>query len=175
MTITVRHWWPSICHDFVINSHLYLMHAFIVFDITLRHGVCICQGSLYGFIRKEIEKKSWYSRQICHFNCEKWNTCNQSFSSVFVLLLCLFYLLPISQTPRLPKAGETIHGHKFFIGFGGKGANQCVQTARLGAKTAMVCKVCGNGLFFCSQVTPESRLLHFISYLLYLVTVSLYP
>ncbi|XP_029982524.1 ribokinase isoform X2 [Sphaeramia orbicularis] len=47
----------------------------------------------------------------------------------------------VSQAPRLPKAGETIHGHKFFIGFGGKGANQCVQAARLGAKTAMVCKV----------------------------------
>ncbi|XP_059209295.1 ribokinase isoform X2 [Centropristis striata] len=47
----------------------------------------------------------------------------------------------VSQAPRLPKAGETIHGHKFFIGFGGKGANQCMQAARLGAKTAMVCKV----------------------------------
>ncbi|XP_056282297.1 ribokinase isoform X1 [Pseudoliparis swirei] len=47
----------------------------------------------------------------------------------------------VSQAPRLPKAGETIHGHKFFIGFGGKGANQCIQAARLGAKTAMICKV----------------------------------
>ncbi|XP_042243664.1 ribokinase isoform X1 [Thunnus albacares] len=47
----------------------------------------------------------------------------------------------VSKAPRLPKAGETIHGHKFFIGFGGKGANQCIQAARLGAKTAMVCKV----------------------------------
>ncbi|NP_001088727.1 ribokinase L homeolog [Xenopus laevis] len=47
----------------------------------------------------------------------------------------------VSVTPRLPKAGETIHGSKFFIGFGGKGANQCIQAARLGAKTAMVCKV----------------------------------
>uniref|UniRef100_A0A3B3ZR75 Ribokinase n=1 Tax=Periophthalmus magnuspinnatus TaxID=409849 RepID=A0A3B3ZR75_9GOBI len=47
----------------------------------------------------------------------------------------------VSQAPRLPKAGETIHGHKFFIGFGGKGANQCVQAARLGAESAMVCKV----------------------------------
>lgn len=46
-----------------------------------------------------------------------------------------------SLTPRLPKTGETIHGHKFFIGFGGKGANQCVQAARLGAKTSIVCKV----------------------------------
>ncbi|XP_072313916.1 ribokinase [Eucyclogobius newberryi] len=47
----------------------------------------------------------------------------------------------VSQAPRLPKAGETIHGHKFFIGFGGKGANQCVQAARLGAESAVVCKV----------------------------------
>lgn len=46
-----------------------------------------------------------------------------------------------SQAPRLPKAGETIHGLKFFTGFGGKGANQCIQAARLGAKTTMVCKV----------------------------------
>lgn len=54
-----------------------------------------------------------------------------------VVTHCVFF----SQAPRLPKAGETIHGHKFFIGFGGKGANQCVQAARLGVKTAMVCKV----------------------------------
>ncbi|XP_006162195.1 ribokinase isoform X4 [Tupaia chinensis] len=47
----------------------------------------------------------------------------------------------VSLTSRLPKTGETIHGHKFFIGFGGKGANQCVQAARLGAQTSMVCKV----------------------------------
>lgn len=47
----------------------------------------------------------------------------------------------VSQAPRLPKAGETIHGHKFFIGFGGKGANQCIQAARLGGEIAMVCKV----------------------------------
>ncbi|XP_054652243.1 ribokinase isoform X2 [Dunckerocampus dactyliophorus] len=47
----------------------------------------------------------------------------------------------VSQAPRLPKEGETIHGHNFFTGFGGKGANQCIQAARLGAKTAMVAKV----------------------------------
>ncbi|CAL8293930.1 unnamed protein product [Arctogadus glacialis] len=46
-----------------------------------------------------------------------------------------------SQAPRLPKAGETIHGHRFFTGFGGKGANQCIQAAKLGARTAMVGKV----------------------------------
>ncbi|KAI5618803.1 ribokinase, partial [Silurus asotus] len=53
-------------------------------------------------------------------------------------IICVTYVFCYSQAPRLPKAGETIHGHKFLIGFGGKGANQCVQAARLGAKTAMV-------------------------------------
>uniref|UniRef100_A0A493TAQ9 Ribokinase n=1 Tax=Anas platyrhynchos platyrhynchos TaxID=8840 RepID=A0A493TAQ9_ANAPP len=51
-----------------------------------------------------------------------------------------------SLTTRLPKAGETVLGQKFFIGFGGKGANQCVQSARLGAKTSLICKV-GNDSF----------------------------
>nr|XP_019590898.1 PREDICTED: ribokinase isoform X2 [Rhinolophus sinicus] len=60
-------------------------------------------------------------------------------AAVVVVGSCMTDL--VSLTPRLPKTGETIHGHKFFIGFGGKGANQCVQAARLGARTAMVCKV----------------------------------
>lgn len=60
---------------------------------------------------------------------------------MYSLKLCSLSVFSLSQAPRLPRAGETIHGHKFFIGFGGKGANQCIQAARLGAKTAMVCKV----------------------------------
>lgn len=47
----------------------------------------------------------------------------------------------VSRVPRLPAAGETIHGSTFTIGFGGKGANQCVVAARLGAKSAMIGKV----------------------------------
>ncbi|CAL4065951.1 unnamed protein product [Meganyctiphanes norvegica] len=47
----------------------------------------------------------------------------------------------VSYTSRLPNPGETIHGHKFNIGFGGKGANQCIMATRLGASTAMVAKV----------------------------------
>lgn len=60
----------------------------------------------------------------------------------FQSLMCVNIVLNWnSLTTRLPRAGETILGHKFFIGFGGKGANQCVQSARLGAKTSLICKV----------------------------------
>lgn len=41
----------------------------------------------------------------------------------------------------MPRAGETIHGTKFDTNFGGKGANQCVAAAKLGAKTALVARV----------------------------------
>mmetsp|Transcript_28787 Transcript_28787/g.82410 ORF Transcript_28787/g.82410 Transcript_28787/m.82410 type:complete len:352 (-) Transcript_28787:91-1146(-) len=43
--------------------------------------------------------------------------------------------------PRLPKEGETLTGTEFKVLFGGKGANQAVMAARLGAKTSMVGKV----------------------------------
>uniref|UniRef100_A0A1I8MI95 Ribokinase n=1 Tax=Musca domestica TaxID=7370 RepID=A0A1I8MI95_MUSDO len=47
----------------------------------------------------------------------------------------------ICYVDRLPKEGETIRGHKFENGFGGKGANQCVAAARLGSKCALIAKV----------------------------------
>ncbi|XP_043493353.1 ribokinase-like isoform X1 [Polistes fuscatus] len=40
--------------------------------------------------------------------------------------------------PRLPKNGETICGNKSKIKLGGKGANQCVAAAKLGATTALI-------------------------------------
>jgi ribokinase len=43
--------------------------------------------------------------------------------------------------PRFPKPGETLTGHKYVVGYGGKGANQCVSAARLGCKAAMIGKV----------------------------------
>jgi len=46
-----------------------------------------------------------------------------------------------SFTQRLPRPGETLHGTEFRKGFGGKGANQCVAAAKLGASTAMVARV----------------------------------
>ncbi|XP_031843805.1 ribokinase [Nomia melanderi] len=41
-------------------------------------------------------------------------------------------------SPRLPKPGETLIGSKYEIKYGGKGANQCVTAAKLGASTAIV-------------------------------------
>jgi ribokinase len=42
------------------------------------------------------------------------------------------------RSDRLPLLGETIHGHGLAIGFGGKGSNQAVACARLGAAVELV-------------------------------------
>lgn len=38
--------------------------------------------------------------------------------------------------------GETLQGTKFTTSYGGKGANQCVASAKLGGNTYMISKVC---------------------------------
>lgn len=52
----------------------------------------------------------------------------------------------VSYAPRLPKLGETLTGTRFQMGFGGKGANQAVMAAKLGAEVAMITKL-GNDIF----------------------------
>lgn len=47
----------------------------------------------------------------------------------------------VTYTDRLPKVGETVVGKDFKLGFGGKGANQAVQAAKLGAKVHMVTRI----------------------------------
>ena len=47
----------------------------------------------------------------------------------------------ITTVPRMPRLGETLVGSSFTMGFGGKGANQAVMAARLGARVAMVARV----------------------------------
>lgn len=50
------------------------------------------------------------------------------------------------QTDRRPKVGETVKGQSFSTSFGGKGANQAVAAARLGANVHMVGTV-GSDMF----------------------------
>lgn len=50
----------------------------------------------------------------------------------------------IAYTDRLPKQGETIIGNNFSMGFGGKGANQAVTSAKLGGDVTMVTKLGGD-------------------------------
>ena len=52
----------------------------------------------------------------------------------------------IARVPRMPGPGETLTGSHFQIGFGGKGANQAVMAAKLGAHVTVVSRV-GNDVF----------------------------
>jgi ribokinase len=53
---------------------------------------------------------------------------------------------------RFPKAGETIFGQHFDLGWGGKGANQAVAARLCGADVAMVARV-GDDLFGPATIT----------------------
>jgi ribokinase len=44
----------------------------------------------------------------------------------------------VAYASRIPGPGETIVGDRFAMGFGGKGANQAVMAARLGATVSMI-------------------------------------
>ena len=52
----------------------------------------------------------------------------------------------ITYTDRMPNEGETLEAPSFAMGFGGKGANQAVAAAKLGADVMMVTKV-GDDMF----------------------------
>ena len=42
---------------------------------------------------------------------------------------------------RLPKPGETLHGHEYIVGLGGKGANQAVAARKLGSDVALIGRI----------------------------------
>ena len=52
----------------------------------------------------------------------------------------------VVKTERIPSPGETVIGGEFVIAAGGKGANQAVAAARLGAEVTLVARV-GTDLF----------------------------
>ncbi len=47
----------------------------------------------------------------------------------------------VVQTPHIPRPGETVLGRDFVMAMGGKGANQAVGAARLGAEVTFVARV----------------------------------
>lgn len=49
-------------------------------------------------------------------------------------------------TDHLPEQGETVIGERYWMGMGGKGANQAVGASQLGAQSVMVGRI-GNDLF----------------------------
>jgi len=65
--------------------------------------------------------------------------CEQKRPRVCVVGACNIDL--ISYVPRLPVLGETLHGTRLHMGFGGKGANQAVMAAKLGAHVTMISKL----------------------------------
>jgi ribokinase len=52
----------------------------------------------------------------------------------------------VIRTQRFPEPGETLTGRTFFTASGGKGANQAVASAKLGAATTLIGRV-GNDVF----------------------------
>lgn len=81
-----------------------------------------------------------------------------------IVVLGSFMTDVVSYVSNLPRIGETLCGHKLAICCGGKGANQAVTAARLGAATAIIGKL-GNDSFgksYLDALKKENILTDFI-------------
>jgi len=58
-----------------------------------------------------------------------------------VVILGVFVADTSFRAPRMPKMGETLLGNAFALGPGGKGSNQAVACARMGAETHIISKL----------------------------------
>ncbi|MCR4414749.1 MAG: ribokinase [Thermoguttaceae bacterium] len=62
----------------------------------------------------------------------------------------------VVKSPRIPRVGETVIGGQFVMAAGGKGANQAVAAARLGAQVTFVARV-GQDVFGDQAVAGYAR------------------
>src|SRR5258708_72757 len=58
-----------------------------------------------------------------------------------ITILGIFVADVAFRTPRIPVWGETVLGSGFLLGPGGKGSNQSVAAARLGAQVQFITKI----------------------------------
>src|SRR5256885_9923346 len=65
----------------------------------------------------------------------------------------------ITFSDAFPRAGETLFGKSFDLGFGGKGANQAIAARLCGAEVVMVAKV-GSDLFGEATIDRKSTRLN---------------
>ena len=72
----------------------------------------------------------------CHINREKVYD-----MSVKIVIVGSFNADLTAHMERMPRRGETVQGKKFIVGPGGKGSNQAVAAARLGADVTFIGRV----------------------------------
>lgn len=73
-----------------------------------------------------------------------------------ILVVGSFVMDLIVSAPRFPQTGETVLGTSYQTAPGGKGANQAVQAARLGAAVTMVGKVGADAFGHALRVSAEA-------------------